>query len=107
MNLFAALFVQVTPPDERAPLLAAGAMLMAQTRGARHPRGEQFNEYAFKLLTACGGAREAPPEQFEAWFIGLGLNDEARFVPQLDAALVALVGEGGWLFDRRLFDQAG
>jgi hypothetical protein len=30
------------------------------------------------------------------------LLDPQRFVPQLDAALVALVGEGEWLFDRAL-----
>jgi hypothetical protein len=45
-------------------------------------------------------AWKAPEEQFGDWFIGLGLNDPGRFLPALDRALEAIVGDRDWVFER-------
>jgi CHAT domain-containing protein len=84
-------------------LVTAGAVLFAHTRGERHPEREKYQRAAFNLLVACAGERGITTQDaFDAWVATEGLLDPQRFVPQLDAALVALVGEGEWLFDRAL-----
>ncbi len=105
VNLAAGLLTKLTPAAEVAPLLAAGAMLFAQTRGEAHPKREQYQRRAFNLLVACAGERGiTTQEAFDDWVEREGLNDPERFVPQLDAALTAMVGTREWLFDRQLFD---
>jgi hypothetical protein len=57
-------------------------------------------------LGACAAAREIErQEQFEEWLTGNGLNDPGRFMPALSSSLEAMVGEGEWLFDRKLFEE--
>jgi len=50
---------------------------------------------------ASGIARDGLPE----WIGTRGLDDPKKFVPALDAALVEIVGEDRWLFDRGLLAQ--
>jgi hypothetical protein len=101
VDLAARLLTKLGPAAEAAPLIAAGAMLFARTRGERHPEREKYQRGAFNLLAKCAEARGLTNEaEFGAWFTGAGLDDAGRFVPQLDAALVGLVGAREWLFDR-------
>jgi tetratricopeptide (TPR) repeat protein len=85
-----------------APLLAAAALWLAQREV-----GEQQSEsqdLAQRMLAACAAQRGIPPEESNAWVEREGLLDPARFLPELDRALEALVGDDGWLFDRSLVD---
>jgi hypothetical protein len=57
------------------------------------------------MLGICAEARNIKEQdQFEQWIVNEGLNDPNRFLPPLKGALEAMVGEEGWLFDRRLVD---
>jgi tetratricopeptide (TPR) repeat protein/CHAT domain-containing protein len=101
----ATLLQKLGPPHEAGPLVATTAMYWAQTRGAGHPQQEQLQQLGVRMLMACAEARSIGEAQFQAWFEVTGLNDPGKFLPALDAALVALVGEGNWVFDRRALIQ--
>ena len=103
VNLAGDLVIKLGPAAEAAPLVAAGAVFFAHTRGERHPEREAYQQGAFNMLVACAGERGiTTQEAFDEWVKREGLVDPQRFVPRLEAALVALVDEQEWLFDRAL-----
>lgn len=107
MPSFGAAYARVLLGDigagnDTAPLLAAAGLWLA-----RRQRGEQKEErqdLAQQMLAACAAERGIPPEDVAAWAEREGLLDPARFLPRLDRALEALVGDDGWLFDRCLVE---
>jgi tetratricopeptide (TPR) repeat protein len=104
IKLAAELLRHLGPTNELASLLAAGAMSFVNTRGENHPERELYKQIALGMLSICTQARGIETQEaLDEWVEREGLLDPERFVPQLDAALVAMVGDGEWLFDRRLF----
>jgi tetratricopeptide (TPR) repeat protein len=104
LNLIAKILSTLGVEHEIAPLLAAAALFIAQTRGQNHPEQVMLVQYAMDMLGICAEARKNEnQEQFQEWFVKEGLNDPNRFLPRLSSALESMVSEEEWLFDRDLF----
>jgi len=93
---------KVGPGADIAPLVAAYALFLMETRGGDHPKREELTRLALGMLAACANARNVPPEGFREWLHAERLDEPAALVPTLRRALEGLVGEHEWLFDRTL-----
>jgi tetratricopeptide (TPR) repeat protein len=106
LNMIKALLEKLGTEHETAPLLAAAAVFIARTRGQRHPDHEKLINDGMNMLRACAAARKIEQEeQFQQWLAANGLDDLERFRPALSSSLEAMVGDGEWLFDRKLFEE--
>ena len=103
--LTAARFLQKIGPDsEHGPSVAAAAVYFAATRGEAHPKKNELQGLASRMLGACAQARNLTQEQLETWVSSEGLLDPSRWLPRLEGSLANLVGdEKNWLFDRSVF----
>jgi len=99
----AALLEKIGVAHPAAPLVATTAFFLAQTRSAEHPEREKLLHYGINLIGACAQARGIAEDKFGEWFEGAKLNDPEYFLPALDAALVEMVGDKEWLFERGVF----
>lgn len=97
-----ALVDMLGPKHEAAPLAAAFAMYLVQTRGEKHHEREKLGQLALNALAACAKGRGVALEgkAIAEWIKSEKLNDPNHFIPKLSEALEALVGEDDWLFDR-------
>jgi tetratricopeptide (TPR) repeat protein len=103
LNLTAGILTKIGVEHNIAPLLGTAALFFARTRGQHHTDQKSLVQYAINMLGACAKARGIEQQdQFERWFAKEGLNDPSQVLPTLSHALEAMVGEEGWLFDRRL-----
>jgi tetratricopeptide (TPR) repeat protein len=102
VSLAAALIEKVGYNTEMAPLIATSGMFLAQERGKDHPKKEEMQQMGAAMLSKCAVAHRIEEKKVMEWITGESLNDPARFLPALDRALEAIVGEDGWLFDRHL-----
>jgi hypothetical protein len=106
LDVIKSLLKKLGTEHETAPLLGAAAVFIARTRGQRHPDQEKLINNGMDMLRACAAARKIEPgEQFEQWLASNGLDDLERFMPALSSSLEAMVGEGEWLFDRKLVEE--
>jgi tetratricopeptide (TPR) repeat protein len=103
LDLTAAVLGKIGVEHYIAPWLGTVAMFIAQIRGQNHPEQEKIFQSAIDLLGICAEARNIKgQDQVEQWIVNEGLNDPKHFLPPLNEALEAMVGEGKWLFDHRL-----
>ena len=100
----ARLLQKIGPDSEHGPSVAAAAVYFAATRGEAHPKKDELQDLAFRMLSACAQARNLTQEQLETWVASEGLLDSSRWLPRLEGSLAHLVGdEKNWLFDRSVF----
>jgi len=100
----AKLHQKIGPDSEDGPSVAAAAVYFAATRGESHPKKDELQDLASRMLGACAQARNLTQEQFETWVASEGLLDPSRWRPKLEGSLAHLVGDDkNWLFDRSLF----
>jgi tetratricopeptide (TPR) repeat protein len=104
--LGAAFVRNLGPGADVAPLVAAYAVFVMETRGEKHPKRDELLRLALGKLGACAKARNVPPEGFREWLHAERLDDPEALVPALMQALEGLVGEHEWLFDRTLLRSA-
>ena len=97
------LLMKVGPAAEAGPLLAATALWAVNTRGKGHPEAQEMGTVAMRMIRVCAAERKIPKDKFLEWFRAERLNDRNHFLPALDRALLAIVGEGNWMFDRAAF----
>jgi tetratricopeptide (TPR) repeat protein len=99
----AKLLQKMGPDSEHGPSVAAAAVYFAATRGESHPKKDELQDLASRMLGACAQARNLTQEQFETWVASEGLLDPSRWRPKLEGSLAHLVGDDkNWLFDRSL-----
>lgn len=106
VHLSAAFVKSLGPGVDVAPLVAAYAVFIVETRGENHPKKEELTRLARGMLAACAEARGVPPEGFPKWLEAERLDDTEALVPALTQALEGLVGEHEWLFDRTLLSPS-
>jgi tetratricopeptide (TPR) repeat protein len=100
----ARLLQKIGTDSEHGPYVAAAAVYFAATRGEAHPKKDELQNLAFRMLLACAQARNLTQEQLETWLSSEGLLDSSRWHPRLEGSLANLVGdEKNWLFDRSVF----
>ena len=100
----ATLLQKIGPDSEHGPSVAAAAVYFAATRGEAHPKKDELQNLASRMLRACAQARNLTQEQLETWVSSEGLLDPSRWLPRLEGSLANLVGdEKNWLFDRSVF----
>ena len=89
-----------------APLLATTALLVCDLRGSADAQLEDLRRFAVGMLTAAAQARGIDDRRFPRWFQAEQLNDPPTFLLALNQALVALIEEAAWLFDRQVVEGA-
>jgi tetratricopeptide (TPR) repeat protein len=100
----ARLLQKIGTDSEHGPYVAAAAVYFAATRGEAHPKKDELQGLASRMLLACAQARNLTQEQLETWVSSEGLLDPSRWLPRLEGSLAHLVGdEKNWLFDRSVF----
>jgi tetratricopeptide (TPR) repeat protein len=95
------LITRLGPLHPDVPLVATTANYQVQIRFYNHSQEDKLREATSSYLEACAEARGVKPDDFPVWFHTEGLDDPAKFLPRLEAALERIVGDE-WLFDRRL-----
>ena len=102
VGLAAALLTRIGAESDAGPLVAAAGNFVAHNRGSEHPKQEEMQRLGGGMIEACAEAHGVAEDEDSilAWFKSQGLDDPDQFIPKLDEALEAIVGDENWLFDR-------
>jgi tetratricopeptide (TPR) repeat protein len=88
-----------------APIIAAGAMFLINSRSQNHPHKEQIQNATKEMLAACAIVSEIPENKITDWINEKELDDPNKIFSGLQIALNEIVGENNWFFDRNVFKQ--
>ena len=80
--------------------MATFAAFRVQQLDEGHPQSEELGRASMGMLAVCADARGIKPEDFTDWMKAEQLDDPNVFLPALEAALIDLVPEDQWAFDR-------
>jgi len=100
LNRISALLQKLGFDAEPAPLFATAAVLRVLAQCQDHPEAEHLQGLALGLVGRCAEECGITAEQFEGWLAGQRLNDPSHVLPAAEQALIQLVGDTNWLFDR-------
>jgi tetratricopeptide (TPR) repeat protein len=93
------VLINIGVESQYAPVIAATALYLVQTRDDNHPERGQLLQASMGMLAACAQTRNIQASMFETWIEHEGLQDPTQFLPMLHQALEKIVGDE-WLFDR-------
>ncbi|MBI5366792.1 MAG: CHAT domain-containing protein [Planctomycetes bacterium] len=102
VGLCGSVFLRFGAAHPASPYVATTGLYKVQFEGEDHPQQNQLFELSWSMVGKCAAARGIGKETLRTWLRDEGLNDPARFLPALDQALEAVIGESGWIFDRAL-----
>ncbi len=89
--------------NEYAPMIAAGAMFLIESRIHDHPQKQAIQNAAKEIMAGCAIVRKIPENEISDWINNQGLNEPIKIFNELQISLNNIVGENNWLFDRSLF----
>jgi tetratricopeptide (TPR) repeat protein len=103
VGLSAITVQKLTPVSDLSPLIASLSLFLVKMHGQQHPKQEDLMRNSAALLAACAAVRNVELDKIVEWIQQEGLNDPRRLLPAVLRGLEELVGEEGWLFDRKQF----
>lgn len=105
INSAGSLLQRIGLEHATAPLIAATALLLVDQRGKDHPEFQKLQQQASALIAAGAEARGIPEDKASEWFNNERLNDPDHVIPAVKQALVEIVGDTEWLFDRQAITE--